>query len=188
MRGAFAGQALSIERPASRCACRARSGTQRFFADAGITRNRRSASGPRRARRNRLGQERGRVTSAPASTSDQLRPSPAVVARLRSRGGKSCPRPRSGTLAVGTDSAPARFSAYYGKWLSCSARGELGLARQTAERFLREAKVEGRMVEAAVASRNLGLTCFWQGEKHCFAILGDVGRPTFPANEEEENS
>jgi hypothetical protein len=40
----------------------------------------------------------------------------------------------------------------------------MGLARQTAERFLREAKVEDRMVEAAVASRNLGLTCFWQGD------------------------
>jgi predicted ATPase len=37
-------------------------------------------------------------------------------------------------------------------------------ARQIAERFLREAKVEGRTVEAAVASRNLGLTFFWQGD------------------------
>src|SRR5215831_15607860 len=71
---------------------------------------------------------------------------------------------RAQELAAGADSAPARFSAYYGKWLSCSARGETGLARQTAERFLREAKVEGRMIEAAVASRNLGLTCFWQGD------------------------
>jgi len=40
----------------------------------------------------------------------------------------------------------------------------MGLARQTAERFLREAKVEDRMFEAAVASRSLGLTCFWQGD------------------------
>ena len=54
--------------------------------------------------------------------------------------------------------------AYYGKWLSRSSRGEMGLARQIAERFLCEAKVEDRMVEAAVASRNLGLTCFWQGD------------------------
>jgi predicted ATPase len=38
------------------------------------------------------------------------------------------------------------------------------LARQTAERFLHEAKIEGRMVEAAVASRSLGITCFWQGD------------------------
>jgi class 3 adenylate cyclase/predicted ATPase len=71
---------------------------------------------------------------------------------------------RAQELAVGSDSAAARFSAYYGRWLSCSARGEIGLARQTAERFLREAKIEGRMVEAAVASRNLGLSCFWQGD------------------------
>ena len=67
-------------------------------------------------------------------------------------------------LAAGADSAAARFSAYYGKWLSCAARGELGLARQIAERFLREAKIEGRMFEAAVASRSLGLNCFWQGD------------------------
>ena len=67
-------------------------------------------------------------------------------------------------LAAGTDSAPARFSAYYGMWLSCFGRGELRLARQTADRFLREAKIEGRVVEAAVASRNLGLSCFFQGD------------------------
>jgi hypothetical protein len=29
--------------------------------------------------------------------------------------------------------------------------------------FLREAKTEGALFEAAVASRTLGLTCFWQG-------------------------
>jgi tetratricopeptide (TPR) repeat protein len=66
-------------------------------------------------------------------------------------------------LPAGTDAA-ARFPAYYGKWLTCCARGEMGSARQTAEMFLREAKIEGRMVEAAVASRNLGLTWFWQGD------------------------
>jgi hypothetical protein len=71
---------------------------------------------------------------------------------------------RAQELAAGTDSAAARFSAYYGKWLSCSTRGEIGLARQTAERFLREAKIEGCMVEAAVASRNLALSRFWQGD------------------------
>jgi class 3 adenylate cyclase/predicted ATPase len=71
---------------------------------------------------------------------------------------------RAQELAAETDSAPARFPAYYGKWLSCAAHGEMGLARQTAERFLREAKIEGRMVEGAVASRILGLTCFWQAD------------------------
>jgi predicted ATPase len=37
------------------------------------------------------------------------------------------------------------------------------LAQETAEVFLHEAKTEGRMTEAAVASRNLGLTCLLQG-------------------------
>jgi class 3 adenylate cyclase/predicted ATPase len=71
---------------------------------------------------------------------------------------------RAQELAAETDSAAARFPAYYGKWVSCSSRGEMDSARQIAEKFLREAKVEGRTVEAAVASRNLGLTCFWQGD------------------------
>ena len=38
---------------------------------------------------------------------------------------------RAQELPGGTDAA-ARFPAYYGKWLSCSARGEMGSARQTA--------------------------------------------------------
>ena len=69
-----------------------------------------------------------------------------------------------GTTELRQAIAAARFPAYYGKWLSRSSRGEMGLARQIAERFLCEAKVEDRKVEAAVASRNLGLTCFWQGD------------------------
>jgi tetratricopeptide (TPR) repeat protein len=84
---------------------------------------------------------------------------------------------RAQELAAGADSAAARFPAYYGKWLSCSARGEMGLARQIAERFLSEAKVEDRIVEAAVASRNLGLTCFWQGDfTEAKATLGETLR------------
>jgi hypothetical protein len=71
---------------------------------------------------------------------------------------------RAQELAAGADSAAALFPAYYGKWLSCSHRGEMDLARQIAERFLREVKVEGRMFEAAVASRILGVTFLWQGD------------------------
>jgi class 3 adenylate cyclase/predicted ATPase len=71
---------------------------------------------------------------------------------------------RAQELAAGTDSSAARFSAYYGTWLSCNARGEMGLGRHTAERFFREAKIAGHMVEAAVASRNLGLSRFWHGD------------------------
>jgi hypothetical protein len=40
----------------------------------------------------------------------------------------------------------------------------LGLARNTAESFLQEAKTEGRPREAAIANRILGMTCLHHGE------------------------
>ena len=69
---------------------------------------------------------------------------------------------RAKELAAGTAGAE-RFPAYYGLWVGSLLRGELVSARETAEIFLREANAEGRMTEAAVASRNLGMTCLWQG-------------------------
>ena len=59
--------------------------------------------------------------------------------------------------------APERFPAYYGLWVGSLLRGELASAREAAEIFLREANAEGRMTEVAVACRNLGMTCLWQG-------------------------
>jgi hypothetical protein len=43
-------------------------------------------------------------------------------------------------------------------------RGELSLARETAESFLRDAEHETRMTEAAVARRNVGAVRLWQGD------------------------
>jgi hypothetical protein len=43
-------------------------------------------------------------------------------------------------------------------------RGELSLARKTAESFLREAENEGRTTEAAVARRNVGMARLYQGD------------------------
>jgi len=43
-------------------------------------------------------------------------------------------------------------------------RGELSLARETAESFLRDAESAGRRTEAAAARRNVGLARFWQGD------------------------
>jgi predicted ATPase len=43
-------------------------------------------------------------------------------------------------------------------------RGELGLARETAESFLRDAENEGRTMEAGVARRNLGVARLYQGD------------------------
>ena len=69
---------------------------------------------------------------------------------------------RASEFAVGAVAAE-RFPAYYGLWAGRLLRGELAAAQETAEIFLREANTEGHMTEAAVASRILGTTCFWQG-------------------------
>ena len=102
--------------------------------------------------------------SLPRSTTRWQCFRPGSLSRRRAYEEAKAALDRAQELAAGADSAAARFPAYYGKWLSCSARGEMGLARQIAERFLCEAKVEDRIVEAAVASRILGLTCSWQGD------------------------
>jgi predicted ATPase len=67
-------------------------------------------------------------------------------------------------LARGVDKAAERFEAYWGLFIGSVLRGELRLARETAEIFLREAEKEERTTEAAAARRNLGLACLYQGD------------------------
>jgi predicted ATPase len=67
-------------------------------------------------------------------------------------------------LAANLESAAERFDTYYGLWVSNLLRGDLALARETAETFLREGNSEGRLTEAGVANRNLGMTCLFQGK------------------------
>jgi tetratricopeptide (TPR) repeat protein len=71
---------------------------------------------------------------------------------------------RARTLAVGVGDASERFDAYYGLFAGSAMRGELGLARETAESFLRDAETEERMTEAAVARRNVGIARLFQGD------------------------
>jgi hypothetical protein len=60
---------------------------------------------------------------------------------------------------------PSRLTtSTYGLFIGSLLHGELGLARETAERFLREAETEGRMTEAAVARRNVGLARLFYGD------------------------
>ena len=67
-------------------------------------------------------------------------------------------------LATGADDTAERFAAHWGQWIARVFRGELGLARETAEIFMRETTGEARMTEAGVARRMLGLTCLYQGD------------------------
>jgi predicted ATPase len=67
-------------------------------------------------------------------------------------------------LATKADNTAERFAAPWGQWIGSIFRGELGLAREMAEIFVRETTGEAWMTEAGVARRMLGLTCLYQGD------------------------
>jgi predicted ATPase len=71
---------------------------------------------------------------------------------------------RAGELAAAIDNATERFTIYHGLWLGNIMRGELRLAREIAETFLREAERGARTTECGVGRRLLGQTCFYQGD------------------------
>jgi class 3 adenylate cyclase/predicted ATPase len=67
-------------------------------------------------------------------------------------------------LAAAIDDPTERFTVYYGLWVGNLVRGELRLAREIAETFLREADREARTTECGVGRRIVGLTCLFQGD------------------------
>jgi predicted ATPase len=71
---------------------------------------------------------------------------------------------RARELAAAIDNATERFTIYFGLWVGNLARGELRLAREIAEMFLREAERGARTTECGVGRRLLGATCLWQGD------------------------
>jgi hypothetical protein len=70
---------------------------------------------------------------------------------------------RARDLAAAIDSPTERFTTYYGLWLGHIQRGELVLAREIAETFLREAERGARTTECGFGRRLLGATCFLAG-------------------------
>src|SRR5262249_33306122 len=71
---------------------------------------------------------------------------------------------RARELAAAIDDATERFAIYWGLWVGNLLRGELRLAREIAETFLREAERGARTTECGVGRRLLGLTCLFQGD------------------------
>ena len=63
---------------------------------------------------------------------------------------------RAHELAARTDSPAERFAAYTGVLVGAWMRGEIGAARDAAERFLREAEAAALPLEVGVAHRYLG--------------------------------
>ena len=71
---------------------------------------------------------------------------------------------RARELAAAIDDATERFTIYHGLWVGNLLRGELRLAREIAETFLREAQREARTTECGAGRRILGATCLRQGD------------------------
>ena len=71
---------------------------------------------------------------------------------------------RTSALAANAELPAERFSALYGRYLWSWSRGEFRAARDTAERFLREAEGEEGIAEARVAHVILGVACMQLGD------------------------
>jgi hypothetical protein len=71
---------------------------------------------------------------------------------------------RAREIAAGIDNPTERFNIYYGLCITNAVRGELGLAREIAETFLREAERGALTTECEVGRRLVGFTCLWQGD------------------------
>jgi tetratricopeptide (TPR) repeat protein len=71
---------------------------------------------------------------------------------------------RAQELTKDAGDVDARFATLYGLFVTSLVRGELRTANETAETFRREAESCGRLTEAAVAGRFLGLISSMRGE------------------------
>ena len=71
---------------------------------------------------------------------------------------------RTSALAAQAELPGERFSAIYGLAASSWARGGFRAARDIAERILREAEAEGRIVEARAGHISLGIACMQMGD------------------------
>jgi hypothetical protein len=88
---------------------------------------------------------------------------------------------RAQELAAGSEDAAERFVRHYGRWGVSLMRGDLALARATAETFLQEARREGGAPDIVAAGRMAGLACFQQGDflearSHFEEVLGIYDR------------
>jgi class 3 adenylate cyclase/tetratricopeptide (TPR) repeat protein len=71
---------------------------------------------------------------------------------------------RTSALAARAELTAEQVSALYGRAAWSWARGEFRVARDIAERFLREAEAEGRLAEAGVVHIGLGVACMQLGD------------------------
>jgi predicted ATPase len=71
---------------------------------------------------------------------------------------------RTGDLATRAEFPAERFLALFGQFLWSLLHGDIRSARQIAEGFLQEAEAQGRLAEAGVGHRLVGLTSMFLGD------------------------
>ena len=71
---------------------------------------------------------------------------------------------RATDLVGSTEDFSERFKALFNQWAAAITGGELHSARELALTLLRSAEDAGRIMEAGIASRALGLIAFFQGD------------------------
>jgi predicted ATPase len=71
---------------------------------------------------------------------------------------------RTGDLAARAELPSEQFPALFGQYLWNLHRGDIQSARQMGERFLKEAHAQGRLAEAGVGNRIIGLTSVFLGD------------------------
>jgi class 3 adenylate cyclase/tetratricopeptide (TPR) repeat protein len=71
---------------------------------------------------------------------------------------------RVGELASQTGDSIEQNVARQAQWIASFVRGNLNLAREQVEIFLRHAEASGRPLDIGAAHRSVGLTCIFEGE------------------------
>jgi class 3 adenylate cyclase/predicted ATPase len=71
---------------------------------------------------------------------------------------------RAAELGAKRDDFSESSTVRHGQWTLAIVRGELRSAQELASTFLREAEDAGRVVEAGVARRSLGIICYYSGD------------------------
>ena len=93
---------------------------------------------------------------------------------------------RAQELVEGVGDIDERFATLFGLWITSLVRGELRMSQEAAEAFRRVAENCGRVTEAAVAYRFLGLTSSCQGDFiKAKAHLGEALRLYDPERDRE---
>ena len=147
-RGAFAGQALPIDRPARRRPRRPRPRARRLFADTRNARDRRGAGAADCTRSDRRGQSEAGAAAATDAIADVAYGNALLQARGYGAPETTEAFARARKSASGDKDAPGRLAADYGLWVGSYMRGDLPAMRAHAAAFLNDVEARPNSPEA----------------------------------------